>query len=184
MPAATPPGSSRSRPSSMTPGSVCCTCPTRARRRHSRILSAGACGGGRKPKGTTPIRSQLTVRIPDELRIALEENVARRRKRRPSWNLTEEVLGRLYWSYRKQEEERRDPYMKALAHLISAVAEQVHYRRSLSKEWHRDPFMYRAFKRGVIKLLDTLEPVGEANPPFNIKGLRERPEKKLWQAMA
>jgi hypothetical protein len=74
--------------------------------------------------------------------------------------------------------------MKALAHLISAVAEQVHYRRSLSKEWHRDPFMYRAFKRGVIKLLDTLEPVGEANPPFNIKGLRERPEKKLWQAMA
>jgi hypothetical protein len=121
--------------------------------------------------------------MPDELRTALETNAERRRKRNPRWNFTQEVLGRLYWSYRKQEEERRDSYMKALAHLISAVAEQVHYRQSLSKEWHRDPFMYRAFKRGVIKLLDALEPPGEARPPFDIKGLRAS-EEKLHQAMA
>jgi hypothetical protein len=122
--------------------------------------------------------------MPDDLRAALEENAERRRKRNSRWNLTEEVLGRLYWSYRKQEEERRDPYMKILAHLISRVAEQVHHRQSLSKEWHRDPFMFRAFKHGVMVMLNVLDPPGEAKPPFDIKRLRGDPEKKLWQAMA
>jgi hypothetical protein len=122
-----------------------------------------------------PVRSQLTVRIPDDLRTALEENVARKRERRRNWNLTEEVLSRLYWSYRKQEEERRDPYMRALAFLLSMVAEQVHVHQSITRgrEWHRDPFFFQAFKLGVIKLLDALEPTGEARSPVNPEGLRE-----------
>jgi hypothetical protein len=141
-------------------------------------------GGGRKPKGPIAARSQLTVRMPDDLRKSLEANVARRQKRKPNWNLTEEVLWRLYWSYRQQGEERRDPYMRAIGTLISGIAEEVHRRRSLSSEWHRDPFMFRAFKHGVVKLLDALDPPGEAKSPFNIKGLRERPENKFNQALA
>jgi len=147
------------------------------------MMRKRAPGGGRKPKGAAPVRSQLTVRIPDELRAALEENVARRRKRKPSWNLTEEILGRLYWSYRRQEEERRDPYMKALAFLISAIADNVNMRRSLVSEWHRDPFMFRAFKRGVVELLDALEPAGEARPHLDIEWLRQSGG-KLHQLMA
>jgi hypothetical protein len=126
----------------------------------------------------------LTIRIPDDLRAVLKENVARRRKRRPKWNITEEVLGRLYWSYRKQEEERRDPYMKVLAYLISNVAKYVHVGRGLSSEWTRDPFLFRAFKHGVARVLNTLDPPGEAKPPLDIKGLRSEPENKIWQAMA
>jgi hypothetical protein len=148
------------------------------------MVQKRAPGGGRKPKGPIAARSQLTVRMPDDLRIALEANVARRQKRKPNWNLTEEVLGRLYWSYRQQREERRDPYMRAIGALISAIAEDVHKRRSLSSVWHRDPFLFRAFKHGVAKLLDALDPPGEAKSPLNIKALREEPEKMLWQKMA
>jgi hypothetical protein len=31
--------------------------------------------------------------------------------------------------------------------------------------WHRDPFMFRAFKLAVAKILDALEPSGEMRPP-------------------
>jgi hypothetical protein len=77
---------------------------------------------------------------------------------------------------------RRDQAI--LRRLISAIAEEVHKRRSLSSEWHRDPFLFRAFKHGVARLLDALDPPGEAKSPLNIKGLREQPEYKIWQTMA
>jgi hypothetical protein len=37
----------------------------------------------------------------------------------------------------------------------------------MSKDWHRNPFMFRAFKIGVGKLLDALEPSGEARSPLS-----------------
>ena len=66
-------------------------------------------GGGRKPKGPVAARSQLTVRMPDELRAELEA-AARRRNR----NLTDELIGRIRGSFAREHEQKRDPATRAL----------------------------------------------------------------------
>jgi hypothetical protein len=120
-----------------------------------------------------------------DLRAELEAAAAQRQKRNPRWNLTEEVVRRLEWSLRREREDQRQSSMRAWNYLISHLAETLtaNYTMPRDGEWHRDPFMFRAFKRGVTKLLDALEPAGEAKSPFNIKGLRES-EEKLHHTMA
>jgi hypothetical protein len=66
-------------------------------------------GGGRKPKGPVAARSQLTVRITDDLRAELEA-AARRRNR----NLTDELIGRIRVSFAREHEQKRDPATRAL----------------------------------------------------------------------
>ena len=66
-------------------------------------------GGGRKPKGPVAARSQLTVRMPDDLRAELEA-AARRRNR----NLTDELIGRIRVSFAREHEQKRDPATRAL----------------------------------------------------------------------
>src|SRR6516165_455129 len=85
-------------PKSSTPGK----CPLTCIRKDNYILNVlqnngwrtmarkRAPGGGRKPKGAAPMRSQLTIRMPDDLRTELE---AAARKR--GHNLTDELLWRL-----------------------------------------------------------------------------------------
>jgi hypothetical protein len=92
--------------------------------------------------------------MPDDVRVELEA-AARRR----GHNLTDELIGRLRSSFNREDEQQRDPVTRALASLISAIGRNVNIYRS--KEWHRDPFAFRAFKLGVAKLLDLLEPRGE-----------------------
>ena len=143
------------------------------------MVRTRAPGGGRKPKGPVAARSQLTVRIPDDQRAELEA-AARKRGR----NLTDELLGRLRASFAREREQKRDPAMRAIGFLIAATAEEIHKQQSLSKDWQRNPFIFRAFRYAVAKLLEALDPPGEAKSPLNIKELRKQPENKLWQSMA
>src|SRR5215831_19622814 len=66
------------------------------------------------------------------------------------------------------------------------VAEQVHVGQSITRvrEWYRNPFFFRAFKLGVMKLLDALEPAGEVRSPFPPEMLREFSEAANFHVMA
>jgi len=141
-------------------------------------------GGGRKPKGPVAARSQLTVRMPNDVRAELEA-AARRRNR----NLTDELIGRIRVSFAREHEQRRDPATRALLFLISQLAEQVHLNSPI--EWHQNPFMFRAFKLAVARLLDALEPSGKIQPPYEdvgraflevARGAKEKPAPVLVQS--
>jgi hypothetical protein len=119
-------------------------------------------GGGRKPKGPAPMRSQLTIRIPEDTRTQLEAAARRNRK-----TLSDELLWRLRSSFSRERDERRDPAMRGLCHLIAELAHHVvgiHAAEGISRyevwDWRSDAFFYRAFKVAVIRLLDALEPTG------------------------
>jgi hypothetical protein len=96
--------------------------------------------------------------MPDDLRAELEA-AARRRNR----NLTDELIGRIRGSFAREHEQKRDPATRALLFLISQLAEQVHLNSPI--EWHQNPFMFRAFKLAVARLLDALEPSGKIEDP-------------------
>jgi len=120
-----------------------------------------ATGGGRKPSG--PFRhsaAQLTVRMPDDMRARLD--AAAKKK---GWSLSQELLWRLRVSFEKENyRDQRDPATRALCFLIAETAQRVH--NGIPIQWHRDPFLYRAFKLGVAALLDALEPAGAAKSPL------------------
>jgi hypothetical protein len=101
--------------------------------------------------------------MPEDLRSRLEAAVAQRQKRKPKWNLTEEVMVRLSLSFSREREERRDPAVRALCYLISQIADisscLAHVR---GRTWIDDAFMFRTFKLAVAKVLDALEPSGVA----------------------
>jgi hypothetical protein len=103
--------------------------------------------------------------MPDDLRTELEAVAAAR-----GHSLTQEMIGRLRESLARERIDRQDPAMRALCFLFQELAEYIHFRqpelaRRRKGEWHRDPFMFRAFKLGVAQLLDALEPPGEVKPP-------------------
>jgi hypothetical protein len=132
-------------------------------------------GGGRKRLGPSVARN-LTIRIDDELRERLEVEVGKRAQRRPNWNLSQEILMRLNQSLSREQERSHDPATRALTFLISNVAEQIHL--GLPLKWHQNPFMFRAFKLAVGMVLDTIEPSGEMQTPY--EALRKNPEVAKW----
>jgi hypothetical protein len=95
----------------------------------------------------------------ESMRDQLEAGAKKR-----GWTVTEELLWRLRGSFAREEEEKREPIARALCYLISQIADVAHASVP-GLSWHRDPFMFRAFKLGVAKFLDGLEPQGEAEPP-------------------
>jgi hypothetical protein len=115
-----------------------------------------ASGGGRKRSPDTP-RAQLSIRMQENDRAQLEAAAKRR-----GWTVTEELLWRLRASFARDHERQRDPPLRAWCFLISELASFIHYE---TPNWHRNPFWYRAFKLGLIGLLDALEPQGEVRPP-------------------
>jgi hypothetical protein len=126
-------------------------------------------GGGRKPISATAARP-LTIRIDDDLRGQLEAAADRRakqkRKQGLNWNLSQEILHRLRWSINKEREDRRNPVMRDLCFLISDMASrELQIDFSEQRSWHRDPFIFRAFRSAVAKLLERLQPPGEMRPP-------------------
>jgi hypothetical protein len=116
-------------------------------------------GGGRKPVGPTAARAQLSVRMPDDLRAELEASAAKRGR-----SLTQEMLWRLRVSLNRERIDRQDQVMRAYCFLFTDLAEKLHFRQE--GKWHRNPFTFRAFKLAVGKLLDALDPPGEAKSPF------------------
>jgi hypothetical protein len=139
------------------------------------MVQKRAPGGGRKPIGPTVARAQLSVRMPDDLRTELEAAAAKRGR-----SLTQEMLWRLRVSLNRERIDRQDQVMRALCFLFTDLAEKLHSRQG--GKWHRDPFTYRAFKLAVAKLLDALEPPGDAKSPFaKLENSDERLHQQLFE---
>jgi hypothetical protein len=83
---------------------------------------------------------------------------------------------RLNQSLSRDQERSRDPATRALTFLISDVAELIHL--GLPLKWHDNPFMFRAFKLAVGMVLDTIEPSGEMQTPY--EALRKNPKVPKW----
>jgi hypothetical protein len=132
-------------------------------------------GGGRKRLGPSVARN-LTIRIDDELRERLEVEVRKRAQRRRNWNLSQEILMRLNQSLSREQESSDDPATRALTFLISNVVKQIDV--GLPLKWHQNPFMFRAFKLAVGMVLDTIEPSGEMQSPY--EALRKNPKVEKW----
>lgn len=64
---------------------------------------------------------------------------------------------------REREENARDPSVSAICFLISELAEYIRWPKP--DGWHSNPFLFRAFKIAVARLLDALEPRGEMQAP-------------------
>jgi hypothetical protein len=114
---------------------------------------------GRRPAGPfTNNTSQLTIRMPDDLRAELQEAADKK-----GWSLTQELLFRAGPSYRRhRDRERQSPATRALCYLINTIAMRLDFFDPAN--WHRSPFAFRAFRIGVAKLLEALQPPGDDNP--------------------
>jgi hypothetical protein len=99
----------------------------------------------------------MSIRVPAELRAQLEA-AARRRGR----NVSEELLARLNSSFQRERDKAVDPAMRALNFLFSTLAYSVHWNMP---NWRSDAFLFKAIKIGIAKLLDALEPGGDADLP-------------------
>jgi hypothetical protein len=120
------------------------------------------------------MRSQLTIRMPDDMRAELEA-AARRRDH----TISDELLWRLRASFARDYEERHDPATAALRFLITRLAHYTHLRLPFPMKWHENPFMFQAFKLGIIKVLDAIAPSGEIESPYKDNpeasaGMRQR----------
>jgi hypothetical protein len=115
-------------------------------------------GGGRKSQGEfSQLTSLFAVRMPDELREQLEAAAKNNRR-----SASQELLRRLDNSFGRDRDRDRDPPTRALCFLLSELAEKIRWPAKNEKTpWHRNPFLFRAFKIAVAKLLDELEPKGK-----------------------
>ena len=119
-------------------------------------------GGGRKPQGefsglTVPFSVRMPATMRDELKSA-----ARKRGKKEG----QELLRRLQDSFTQDRDRARDPAMRALCFLFSELAENAHLG---VPGWRLDPFLFRAVKIGIGRLLDALEPRGEIKAPSRWK---------------
>jgi hypothetical protein len=114
--------------------------------------------------------------MPPEMRAELEAAA----KERGNY-LSEEILGRLRKSLLDEwQRQRSDPALRALSYLVSEVGNRVSRMpdelarpgqpRAVA-EWHRNSFLFAAFKAAVGKVLAALEPGGEMRPPFALDDL-------------
>jgi hypothetical protein len=118
-------------------------------------------GGGRKPKGEfSGVTSPLSIRMSEEMRRELEA-AARAR----GWSVSQEILRRIQETFRYDRDRTRDPAMRALCFLIAQLAGEIagltDEKGQPAFDWRTNPFFFRAFKLGIAKLLDALEPAGE-----------------------
>jgi hypothetical protein len=116
--------------------------------------------GAGRPKGG-PTRP-LTVRIPTKVRAELEAAAKERGRKLTQWNLTKELVLRLRTSFVQDRDRSGNPAMRALCFLLLELGEAVH---SNVPDWRSNPFLFRAFKVATAKLLDALEPPGDADKP-------------------
>jgi len=143
-------------------------------------------GGGRKPIGPSAARSLLTIRMPADLRAALEAGAQRRES-----TLTQDLLRRLRASLR---DEGRDPPVRALCFLIAQLAEHIIGPTLMGRkddaevvvrlyDWRNDRFFFRALKIAVGRLLDELEPPGPIEPrEITFKETHPDPSMRRWVA--
>ena len=84
------------------------------------------------------------------------------------------MLRRLQYSFNEDRRKSRDPALQALLYLIGEAAEGVtntyEFRvKDMRPLWRSNPFLFRAFKLAVSKLLDALEPAGDIESPATLE---------------
>jgi hypothetical protein len=118
-------------------------------------------GAGRKPQGEFGrLESPFSVRMPEDLRKQLEAAAVKSGR-----SASQELLRRLSSSFGRDYDKSRDPATRALCFLLAELVE--HIRLPLPDEWHRNPFLFGAFKIGFTQLLDALEPKGKQQSPLS-----------------
>jgi hypothetical protein len=97
--------------------------------------------------------------MPEDLREQLEAAAQDSRR-----SVSQELLVRLNNSFGRDRDKDRDPAVRAICFLIAELARHLSWA-SRKEAWYRNPFVFRAFKIGVARLLDQIEPVGKLEPP-------------------
>jgi hypothetical protein len=98
----------------------------------------------------------FTVRMPRSMRTQLD-SAARKHGR----VVGQELLTRVQRTFDREKADQRNPALRALLFLFGELADYL----CRDPNWHRDPFIFRAFKLAIVKLMDALEPKGEMSPP-------------------
>lgn len=111
----------------------------------------------------------FSVRMPEAMRKELSK-AARKRGRTDG----QELLSRLQGSFNGERKRSRDPALQAICYLIGEAAEGVTNPAPLRVAnmrplWRSNPFLFRAFKLTVGKLLDALEPAGKIKSPVKLE---------------
>ena len=123
-------------------------------------------GGGRKPRGEFPGKSQmLTTRITPETRSGLEREAARNGR-----SLSQEVELRLVSSLDMPKEIEAvwgKPPVYALARLVSQAVTRIEY--STRKSWCQDAFTARAVRVATDIIIAELIPDGPVEVPDSIE---------------
>ena len=116
-------------------------------------------GGGRKARaGPT---SPLTFRIPDDLRQQLESEAAEKNA-----TVSERLLWHLSQSLSREKALGRDPAVRAFCFLIMELSDRLRWAAGPPPAlWERNPFVFKAFKIAVEKLLSNFEPKGDMKRP-------------------
>lgn len=125
-------------------------------------------GGGRKPKEGRA--SPLSLRMPDEMRAALEASAAKRKPGK-SGLLSEEILHRLRLSFVRERDERRDPASTALCRLLTEVILAVANSTVGPQDWRSDPWAFEAVRLAFDQILLRLKPPGEMRAPATRQGV-------------
>jgi hypothetical protein len=110
----------------------------------------------------------------DDLRERLEREAGNRAKRKRNWNLSQEILMRLSQSLDREQEGGSDTATRAICFLVSKLI-QVGIRPN-NNLWHRDPFLFRAFRLAAGNFLSKIEPkiIAPARPLTSILRTPER----------
>jgi hypothetical protein len=154
-------------------------------------------GGGRKPNPNKKVA--FATRLDPGVMAALKAGV----KTWPGENLSTFTEYLINKALREREDEDRNPAIRALNYFITLLAEKISGPVSVVWEtgvtvppqgekrirelerrdaWRTDPFLFKAFKFAVKRLLDTLEePPGEIRPTVipSSSNITERMRKAL-----
>jgi hypothetical protein len=109
------------------------------------------------------LTSSLTIRIPEDMRKRLESEAATKDE-----SVAQVLLWHLRRSFNRDREVERDPAIRAFCFLFAELSDRLRWGAGPPPAiWERNPFVFRAFRIAVEKLLGSFEPKGKMKrPPF------------------
>jgi hypothetical protein len=144
-------------------------------------------GAGRKPK---PDRKVLfTIRLLPHVLAELKAQAQTWQNGNGNVSAFTETL--IHKSLQERAEEKRDPALKALLYMIGQLTERfsdtMFLKGNFRSRWRDDPFVFRAFKVAVHRLLDKLEEplndpaVGQIRMEETVAALKEFGAPPEWK---
>jgi hypothetical protein len=118
-------------------------------------------GGGRKPGGELrDLKAVMSLRMPQDLRDQLD-----RARQASGRTLSQELLWRAKLSFDRDRDLSRGRALRAFCFLFSELAQVICVNMELNPDWRFDPWLFRAVKLAISKLLDRFEPGGKMKLP-------------------